>query len=136
MKNFGVEHHLKDSDIFIKHQKSRFNIKTYKDTEIFHNGSYEKYFLELMEEKGLLLEISNGHSFEYELNGEKHVYHADFTFRGKQIEIKSGWTYNKNGVDLELQKINETKWRFTRDTGTDLIVLIDKSEIKGFIKAF
>lgn len=134
LRNFGVEHHLKDSEMFQKHQKARFNIQSYKDTGIFYNGSYEKYFLELIEEKGLLSEVSSGQSFEYEWNGEKHNYHTDFKFRGRQIEIKSGWTYNKNGKDMELQKLNETKWSSTRDCGEELIVLIDKKEILGFVK--
>lgn len=135
MKNFGVEHHLKDSEMFQKHQKSMYNVHRYKETEIYYNGSYEKYFLELLEERGLLEYVSNGDSFFYNLDGESHTYHVDFKFRGKQIEIKSGWTYNKNGKDMELQRLNETKWSSTRDCGEELIVLIDKKEILGFVKA-
>lgn len=135
LKNFGVEHHLKDVEMFQKHQKARFNIQSYKDTGIFYNGSYEKYFLELLEARGLLEYVSNGDSFFYKWDGESHTYHADFKFRGKQIEIKSGWTYNKNGKDMELQKLNETKWASARDCGEELIVLIDKKEILGFVKA-
>lgn len=135
LKNFGVEHHLKDGEMFLKHQKSMYNVNRYKDTEIYYNGSYEKYFLELMEEKGFISEISNGNSFEYEWNGEKHTYHVDFCFRGKQIEIKSGWTYNKNGTDMELQSLNESKWKSAKNNGANLIVLMNKQEIMGFIKA-
>lgn len=135
LNNFGVEHHLKDHDMFQKHQKARFNIKTYKDTGLYYNGSYEKYFLELLEEKGLLDEVKPGQSFEYEWKGEKHTYHTDFVFRGKHIEIKSGWTYNKNGKDKELQNFNEAKWKSAINSGANLIVIIDKSEIKGFVKA-
>ena len=133
-KNFGVEHHLKDSEMFIKHFKAQHKIKPYKDSGINYQGSYEKYFLELIEEKDLLSEVSSGDSFIYTFNGVEHTYYVDFKFRGKQIEIKSGWTYNKNGKDLELQNINEAKWKSVRDLGENLIVLIDKSEIKGFIK--
>lgn len=134
-KNFGVTHHLKDGEMFQKHQKARFNIKSYKDSGIYYNGSYEKHFLELMEEVGLLSEVSNGDSFVYNFNYSEHTYHVDFKFRDKQIEIKSGWTYNKNGADLELQELNEVKWKSARDNGANLIVLIDKSEVKGFVKA-
>lgn len=135
MENFGVTHHLKDGEMFHKHQKARFNIKSYKDSGIYYNGSYEKYFLELIEERGLLLDVSNGDSFVYTFNGTEHTYHADFKFRNKQVEIKSGWTYNKNGSDLELQELNETKWKAAKDAGANLVILIDKSEIKGFMKA-
>jgi len=135
MKNFGVTHHLKDGDLFQKHFKAQHKIKPYKDSGINYQGSYEKYFLELMEEKGLLSEISNGDSFVYTFNGVEHTYHVDFKFRDKQIEIKSGWTYNKNGADQSLQELNEAKWKYARDCGANLIVLIDKSEFKGFVKA-
>ena len=134
MKNFGVTHHLKNNEMFQKHQKARFKIKSYKGTEINYNGSYELYFLELLEGKGLLNEIKPGQSFEYFINNTSHIYHTDFTFKGKQIEIKSGWTYNKNGKDKELQNINDLKWAAAR-LKADLIILIGKDEIKGFIKA-
>lgn len=135
MENFGVTHHLKDGKLFQKHFKAQHKIKPYKDSGINYQGSYEKYFLELIEEKGLLSEVSSGDSFIYTFNGVEHTYHVDFKFRDKQIEIKSGWTYNKNGADLELQSLNEAKWKSARDSGVNLIVLIDKSEVKGFIKA-
>ncbi len=135
MKKFGVSHHLKDHDMFQKHQKAQYKILEYKNTGLYYNGSYEKYFLELLEEKGLLNEVKAGQSFEYEWKGEKHTYHTDFTFRGRQIEIKSGWTYNKNDTDIELQSLNEAKWLSVRNVGVNLVILIDKREITGFIKA-
>jgi hypothetical protein len=132
MSNFGVSHHLKDGKMFVKHFKAQHKIKNFG---INYQGSYEKYFLELIEGKGLLSEISSGDSFIYTFNGVEHTYHVDFKFRDKQVEIKSGWTYNKNGTDLELQELNEAKWKSARDSGANLIVLIDKSEVKGFVKA-
>ena len=135
LEKFRVSHHLKDYDMFQKHQKVQYRIKKYKSTKLYYNGSYEKHFLELLEEKGLLHEVKSGQSFEYNWNREIHTYHTDFTLRGKQIEIKSGWTYNKNGKDKELEFLNETKWESVRNQNIQLVVLIDKSEIKGFIKA-
>lgn len=135
MRNFGVEHHLKDGEMFQKHFKAQLKMFKYKETELHYQGSYEKLFLELMEDKGLLGEVLNGDTFEYVLENKTHSYHVDFKFKGKQIEIKSGWTYNKNGKDLELQNINDTKWQSVRDSGVEFCALIDKSEIKGFIKA-
>lgn len=133
--NFGVSHHLKDYDLFQKHLKAQYKVFEYKTTGIHYQGSYEKYFLELLEEKGLLNEVSNGKSFEYIWENETHMYHTDFLFRGQHIEIKSGWTYNNNGKNLELQKFNETKWESVKLAGESLIILINKDEIKGFIKA-
>ena len=134
IKNFGVEHHLKDGKMFQKHMKAQFKMLNYKDTDLSYQGTYEKFFLDLMDKENLLDHVSNGDTFEYEYDNKKHAYHVDFKFKDKLIEIKSGWTYNKNGKDLELQKINEAKWKSVRDSGEILIVLIDKSEIKGFIK--
>jgi len=135
MKNFGVSHHLKDYDMLQKHFKAQFKVKKYKETELYYQGSYELNFLELMEDKGLLDQVSNGRSYDYEFLGEKHVYHTDFVYDGKDIEIKSGWTYNKNRKDMELQNINETKWQSVRDSCKKIVVLIDKSEVKGFVNA-
>lgn len=134
-EKYGVEYAMQNQEIFQKCLQKQFRILKYKDLGINYQGSYEKYFLELMEEKGLLSEISNGDSFVYIFNGSEHTYHVDFKFRGKQIEIKSGWTYNKNGKDLELQSLNEAKWKSAREAGANLVVLIDKSEVKGFVKA-
>jgi hypothetical protein len=135
LKNFGVTHHLKDGKLFQKHFKAQHKIKPYKDSGINYQGSYEKYFLELIEEKGLLSEVSNGDSFIYNYNNNEHTYHVDFKFRNIQIEIKSGWTYNKNGSDKELEELNETKWKSAKDSGANFISLINKYEIKGFVKA-
>ena len=133
MKNFGVSHHLKDYDMLQKHFKAQFKVKRYKDTELHYQGSYELYFLELMEDKGLLEGVSNGRSYNYEFMGKKHVYHTDFVYDGKDIEIKSGWTYNKNGKDQLLQEINETKWQSVIDSKEEIIVLIDKVKISEFL---
>lgn len=134
MDNFGVEHHLKDYDMFQKHQIAQFKTKKYKETNITYQGSYEKYFLELLEEKSLLNEVENGKSYIYTFESKQHIYHTDFYFRGQNIEIKSGWTYDNNGKNLQLREINEIKWQSVKNAGDILVTLINKSEINGFIK--
>jgi hypothetical protein len=133
IKNFGVSHHLKDYDMLQKHFKAQFKVKRYKDTELYYQGSYELYFLELMDDKGLLDQVSNGRSYDYDFLGEKHVYHTDFVYNGNDIEIKSGWTYNKNGEDKLLQEINETKWQSVINSGEQILILIDKIKISEFV---
>ena len=54
-------------------------------------------------------------------------------FRETTIEIKSKWTYNKIGKDLNLQLENDTKWKTVKDSGDKIIVLKSKNEIKNFI---
>jgi len=133
MKNFGVSHHLKDYDMLQKHFKAQLKVKKYKDTKLYYQGSYELHFLELMDDKGLLSQVSNGRSYDYEFMDENHVYHTDFVYDSKDIEIKSGWTYNKNGEDKLLQEINETKWQSVRDVGEEIVVLISKIRISEFV---
>ena len=50
------------------------------------------------------------------------------------VEIKSTWTYNKNGNDKELELENETKWNAVKDSGDKLVVLFSKKETKHFIE--
>ena len=133
MKNFGVSHHLKDSKMFLKHQKAQFKVKKYKNTELYYQGSYELYFLEKMEEKGKLKKVQNGKSYDYKYNNESHVYHTDFFYNDSNIEIKSGWTYNKNGEDKALEEINKTKWKSVVEFGDKIKVLISKEQISLFV---
>lgn len=133
LKNFGVTHHLKDYDLFQKHLIAQYKIKKYKDTDLYYQGSYEYYFLEKMESLNLLNEVSNGNSYEFEWESEKHTYHTDFFFRGENIEIKSGWTYNKNGKDIDLENFNKTKWKSVTDCGDKIKVLINKDAINSFV---
>jgi hypothetical protein len=133
LNNFGVTHHLKDYDLFQKHLIAQYKVKKYKETDLYYQGSYEYFFLEKMEELNLLNELNNGKSYEFEWGNEKRTYHTDFFFRGENIEIKSGWTYNKNGKDIALENFNKTKWKSVIDFGDKINVLINKDAIKSFI---
>ncbi len=133
LKNFGVTHHLKDYDLFQKHLIAQYKIKKYKDTNLYYQGSYEYYFLEKMESLNLLEEVSSGKSYEFYWDGGAHTYHTDFFFRGENIEIKSGWTYNKNGQDIDLENFNKSKWKSVTDYGDKIKVLINKDAINSFI---
>ena len=134
MDNFGVSHHLKDYGMFQKHLKAQYKILEYKDSGINYQGTYELHFLEKLEEKGLLNEVSIGKSYNYVYKEEEHVYHTDFFFRGENIEIKSGWTYNKNGKDKELENINKAKWKSFVDSGDKIKILFSKREIELFLE--
>jgi len=130
----GVEHPSQSIKIFKKMQKSSFKIVQYKNTNIYTQGSFELYFVELMDKHGFINELTNGKSYNYILNKEQHVYHSDFIFKEKIIEIKSSWTYNKNGKDKELELENETKWQAVRDKGDDIVILFSKEEIKNYVE--
>ena len=133
VKNFGVSHHLKDYDMFQKHLKAQYKILEYKNSGINFQGSYELHFLEKMEERGLLNEVQNGKSYNYVYDEKEHVYHTDFFYKGNNIEIKSGWTYNKNGKDKSLEEVNKTKWKSVVDSGDKIVVLLSKQQIELFV---
>jgi len=133
VKNFGVSHHLKDYDMFQKHLKAQYKILEYKESGINYQGSYELHFLEKMEEKGKLNEVQNGKSYGYTYEEKEHVYHTDFFYNGNNIEIKSGWTYNKNGKDKKLEEVNKVKWKSVIDSGDKIVVLLSKQQIELFV---
>jgi len=133
MNNFGVSHHLKDYGMFQKHLKAQYKILQYKNTDLYYQGTYELYFLEEMEKKGKLDEVKNGKSYNYVFDGEDHVYHSDFFYNGENIEIKSGWTYNKNGKDKKLEEINKAKWKSVVDFGDKIRIMFSKQEIELFV---
>ena len=133
IKTCGFEHALQNRTIFSNQQKSSFKIHTYNNTNLTYQGSYEKYFLELMDDKGLLNDISNGKSYNYKFNNKIRAYHSDFLFNNITIEIKSSWTYNKNGKDDLLKLKNETRWQTVRDIGDDIVILKSKEEIKNYV---
>lgn len=133
MEHFGFRHQAQSPEIYKKIQNSLFTVKQFENTKLNYQGSYELYFLELMNQKELISEIFIPGTVNYTLNNNTHVYNPDFEFRGKIIEIKSSWTYNKNGVDKELENKNHAKWNAVKITGKEIIILKSKKEIKKFI---
>ena len=132
-ENYGVYHPTQNEEIFSKSQRNSFKIHIYKNSNLTYQGSYEKYFLELMDDKGLLNDILNGKSYNYKLNNKIRTYHSDFLYNNQTIEIKSSWTYNRNGQDDLLRLKNETRWQTVRELGDDIVILMSKKEIKNYV---
>jgi hypothetical protein len=132
LERYGVNHAMQNESIFQKSVKSSF--KTHQYGHLTYQGSNERYFLELMDNKKLLSEISIGKSYIYVLNNKKCVYYSDYLFNNYTIEIKSGWTYDRNGFDLELRLKNEMKWKSVTDSGDSIITLKSKEEIKNYVE--
>jgi hypothetical protein len=133
IEKYGVPNPLMNHEIFRKQQKSRAEVKKYKSTDLYYQGTYELYFLEEMEKKGKLNEVQNGKSYDYVFDEEEHVYHSDFFYNGENIEIKSGWTYNNNGKNKKLEDINKAKWKSVTDFGDKIRVLLSKQQIELFV---
>jgi len=130
---YGVDHALQNPIIFSKQQKTSLEILQYKDTDLTYQGSYEKYFLELLEYRQMLQNVSNGKIYTYEFTGKKRTYYSDFCVNDTTIEIKSSWTYNRNGKDLNLQMKNETRWKRVRELGDSIVILKSKEEINNYV---
>ena len=134
LKRYGFRSPAQSPEIYKKIKSSLFTVKQFENTELSYQGSYELYFLNLINQKGLIGEISTPDPISYNLNNNLHVYNPDFSFRGKIIEIKSSWTYNKNGKDKELENKNHAKWQAVRNSCKEIIVLKSKKEIERFIE--
>jgi hypothetical protein len=132
-KNYGTNYPAQNEQIFKKQESTCGKIKKFKNTNLTYQGTYELYFLNLMHQKKLINEISNGKSFTYILNNKKHVYYTDFYFRNINVEIKSTWFYNKNGKDLNLEQKNKTKWDAVKNSGENILILMSKLDIKNFV---
>ena len=135
LNNYGFRSCTQSPEIYQKILNSLYTVKKYKNTDLLYQGSYELYFLEQMEERGFLNEISNSNPYSYIFNNKEHIYNPDFEFRGKIVEIKSTWTYNRNGADKILESKNHTKWDAVRNKGKEIIVLIEKDEIIEYINS-
>lgn len=133
LKRYGVEHPMQVKEIFNKQQKSSSCVKKYKNTELTYQGTYEKFFLDEIERVGFLNKVKNGKNYSYILKNKIHIYYSDFELNNTTIEIKSNWTYNKNGKDKDLELENETKWKSVVEFGDKIIVLKTKKEIKDYV---
>ena len=133
MDKYGVEHALQNKELFGKAQRTSFKVYNYKNTNLTYQGSYEKYFLEQIESIGRLSDIKNGKSYVYILNEKKHIYYSDYWFNNSVIEIKSTWTYNRNGKDKDLEIKNKTKIKTVKEFGDNIVFLKSKKEINEFI---
>ena len=138
LEKYGVKRPAQDPDIMNRIMNSR-HIKTikYPGTDLVYMSSFEKYFLDLIKDKNQLHRISQGLSFYYKIDGKTHLYKSDFYVADLDliIEIKSEWTYNERGANLEKQAINEAKWSEAKKEH-NFILLIEKEQIKTFVNEF
>lgn len=122
LRNYGVRNPSQNSMIFKKQLLSAYKI-VYYNKELFSQGTYELDFLNYCEKNNIIDLISNGPSLEYELNGKKLVYHADFYIEKYNliIEVKSTYTYQ---IDLDK---NIAKEKYSKLNGYSFIFIIDKN---------
>ncbi len=133
----GVENAMQKEHFFLKSLSTSFRINEYYSTGLTYQGTYELYFLDLMKSKGVIGKVSNGLRFSYELDKKRHYYFSDFYIPSLNmiVEIKSSWTYDKNGKDQKLRLINEIKRDSVIELGYDYRILINKDKISEFVNA-
>lgn len=100
------------------------SIKKYKGTELYYQSSFEYDFLQLCENKGILSQLNNGHSYNYLKEDKKFGIRlmTDFSLDDYEIEIKSSYILKKQGG---LEKLFAKK-KAVEDTGKKYIFILDK----------
>jgi hypothetical protein len=100
-----------------KHSKT----ENYKG--ILCQGNYEKHFVDLLEKLNLTNEINKPKRIFYD--NKKHSYLADFQYDNVLFEIKSTWTYDSNGKNLEGRIRNNLKWQAAINQGFKIFIIWD-----------
>lgn len=107
----------------------------YKSTNVNFQGSYEYEFLEMLEEQHgiewLNENVARGPSLWYNdpTTNTQRLYISDFIIGNTIYEIKSSWTWNKLGKDLELETKNKSKLNAARKHGYEIILVLDGRQI-------
>jgi hypothetical protein len=117
--NNNVKSPYQNKDIFNKSLKSGLKIKTYENSELYYQGSYEKDFLDRYYNKVI---IKNGLSIKYQNNNSEKYYHTDFYLPDYDliIEIKSTYWYNK------CKELNIIKEQYAKKYH-NYIIILDKN---------
>ena len=104
----------------------------FKGTPVLYQGSYEYDFLTHLEEKHNLEWVANtvrrGPAIWYvdPTDLTKRLYISDFLVHNTIYEIKSSWTWNKNGQDLTLERKNKAKLAAAAKEGYNVVLVLDK----------
>ena len=106
----------------------------YKNISLLYQGSFEYDFLEKLEqEKGIAwveTNVERGPSLWYidPNDSSKRLYISDFIIYNTIYEIKSQWTWNRHGKDMELEAKNKAKLNECIRQGYKVILVLDKQE--------
>lgn len=111
-------------------------ILVFKHTGLVYQGTYEYEFLEELElEHGLewvKINVKRGPAIKYidPTDLLERVYISDFIIDGTIYEIKSAWTWNKNGKDLALEEKNKAKLTECVNKGYNVVLVLNHQRIK------
>jgi len=120
IEKYGVKNPSQNPNIFLKQQKSRLEIKKYKHTNLWYQGSYELDFLEKFFSKNF--NIERGPTIYYQYKGKTKTYYSDFYIPSLNlvVEIKSSYLFER-----DIDKI-KAKEKATISNGFNYVIIIDK----------
>lgn len=107
----------------------------YKNTDIPYQCSYEYHFLENLENKNginwLIENVKRGPSIWYTDPKAlmKRLYISDYIIYNTIYEIKSSYTWNRKGKDLDLENLNKAKLNECIAQGYSVVLVLDKKDI-------
>ena len=104
------------------------------DTGLRYQGTYElKFIQEYKDTYGIdwvKKNLKRGPSVQYiDYYGKTRWYMSDFIIGDTVYEIKSGWTYNKNGKDIIVEFNNLSKLNATITAGYNVKLIMNGKEI-------
>lgn len=126
MSKTGYGHQSQNPEVISKTNKSLFRKKefTMPSGDVFTCQGYEPFALRLLLNEGfneddVLSPSKEKICIKYIFGGKERVYHPDIFIKSESllIEVKSEWTYNRHGKDLDLQKKNLEKLKACRKNG-------------------
>lgn len=113
-----------------------FKIHKYKNTELKYQSKLELKFIELYEQYFDLNDLSQNLIVKYEYDNQTRSYYPDFYIEKTNtiIEIKSTWTYDKNGTDEYTRNKNIEKELQCNRLGYNFIMLMGITQINDYIQ--
>lgn len=116
--------------------QGRAGFSTFKNTGVPYQGSYELAFLERLEANyGLSWikeQVRRGPAilFKDPKTSSDRLYLPDFKIGQTVYEIKSGYTWNQNGTNQNLELLNKAKLESVKEQGFDVVLVLDHKEIR------
>lgn len=104
--------------------KKHFEVKQYKETDLFYQSSYEYHFLEYCEKLEILDRIKNGNIYNFLLEDLDYGFRTitDFSMDDVEIEIKSTYILEKQGG----YDVIDIKRKAVESKGKKFLLILDK----------
>lgn len=100
------------------------------NNKLHYQGLAEKRFLTKIESFGLIDRFVHGEPVLYYIKNKPHKYYPDFQIDNIIFEVKSVWTYDRRGLDLNFRMCNNLKWKATLESGKKLYIYWDNNNFQ------